>query len=439
MQSGFASEDITPPVGADLPGGFKKNPNVGIRDPLYAVAAVFSDGTNHVAVVGTDTLCIMKETVAQARELIAKATPIPAANVLIGSSHTHTGGPIRWPLEGDDEEFRAYADKVARGIAAAVTRAWTERKRAEIGLGTGREELISFNRRFVMRDGKTITHPGKPGSKHHDEIVRPEGPIDPDVGVLAVRPYVSPVAPPPIRPYLGIIIDFSCHATVMSDDQVSADYPGALRRHLQAKYGAETPVLFLQGACGDITQVDNLSPARQGGWEHNELMGMKLAAEAIRVIGRMTFTGDATVAAATETVPLRVREDPDAERERPPFGLGSGPEEFFAKEREIVAGWRAKEPVHPAEVQALRLGPLGIVTNGTEFFVDLGLRVKQGSPFKSTWISELTNEWLGYVPTANAFSAGGYEPRTRRGSRFDIHSGQLLVEGMLKALNRVKP
>jgi CheY-like chemotaxis protein len=64
------------------------------RDPLYAVACVVTDGTTPVALVGIDELFIGKHTVKQARERIAKSTPIPAANVLIAASHTHSGGPI---------------------------------------------------------------------------------------------------------------------------------------------------------------------------------------------------------------------------------------------------------------------------------------------------------------------------------------------------------
>ncbi len=51
----------------------------------------------------------------------------------------------------------------------------------------------------------------------------------------------------------------------------------------------------------------------------------------------------------------------------------------------------------------------------------------------------LANEWIGYVPTAQAFVGGGYEPRTARSSKLEPAAGQKLLEGALKALAKVLP
>jgi neutral ceramidase len=60
-------------------------------------------------------------------------------------------------------------------------------------------------------------------------------------------------------------------------------------------------------------------------------------------------------------------------------------------------------------VNAARIGPLGIATNAGELFVEWGLSVKKRSPFPHTFVSELTNDWVGYEPTAQAFQHEGYE------------------------------
>src|SRR5439155_13664446 len=116
---------------------------------------------------------------------IQKDTKIPGEHVLVGASHTHSGGPCGFGF--GREESPEYLEKLAKGIAAAVSQAWSTLHAAEVGVGVGKETTISFNRRFLMRDGREITHPGKPGTPHHGAIVRYAGPIDPDVGVLAVR------------------------------------------------------------------------------------------------------------------------------------------------------------------------------------------------------------------------------------------------------------
>jgi neutral ceramidase len=434
LKAGFGTVDITPEVGASIPGGFGPNPSKGVRDPLYAVACVVTDGTTPVALVGVDELFIGKHTVQQARERIQKNTGIPGANVLVAASHTHSGGPILSCLgnEGDP----AYEEKVAGGIAKAVEDAWGSLRKCEVGIGVGREDSISFNRRFLMKDGREITHPGKPGSKHHDQIVRVAGPIDPDVGVLAVRTINSQKAPDPAA-MAGVVVNFACHCTVVGGNQFSADYVAYLRKNLKAAYGENVHVVFLNGACGDLTQVNNLSTARESGPDYAAMMGSKLAAESVRTINGMTWMKTLTNAAATETVPVRIRAEPDPAAEKPEFGLGSGPDAVYEVERKKVAEERAKTPEIPCEVQGLRVGPLGIATNGSEYFVEYGLRIKQASPHRYTWFVELANEYIGYVPTAQAFVGGGYEPRTARSSKLAPEGGQRLVEGAVRALNRV--
>jgi hypothetical protein len=415
----------------EMPGSFARRGGTGVHDKCWAVACVVHDGTIPVALVGTDTLIIARETVEGARRQIQKDTKVPGDNVLIGASHTHSGGPCGIGF-GRDENAE-YLDKLTKGIAAAVGQAWNSLHAAELGIGVGKETTVSFNRRFLMRDGREITHPGKPGAPHHKEIVRYAGPIDPDVGVLAVRQPQGKIA--------GIVVNFACHNTVMGGDQFSADYAGQIRKQLQACYGENTPVVFLLGACGDITQVDNLSTAREFGPEHADMMGMKIAAEAMRTINRMNWLREAPTAVTTQTTLLSIRPEPDPDRERPPFGLGGGKdvEDFYAKGRQQVAELRAKSPRVPTEVQAIRIGPLGIVTNGSEYFCEYALRMKQCSLFATTFMVSLANDSLGYVPTATAFVAGGYEARTARSSRFAIDAGQLLLEAGLKSLEKVAP
>jgi hypothetical protein len=440
LQVGFGVGDVTPDVGMQMPGGFFKREGKGVRDNLLASACVVHDGERTVALVGLDALFITRPTVEAARRMIVKATKVPGDNVLIGANHTHSGGPIAGCL-GCDENPK-YMDKVAQAIADAVTQGWTSLHAAEVGVGTGAEPHIAFNRRFLMRDGREITHPGKPGTPHHAEIVKPAGPIDADVGVLAVRTPDTPGKPGKV---VGVVVNFACHSTVVGGDQFSPDYAGYLRKHLRAYYGEGTAVVFLLGACGDITQVDNLSPARESGPEYADMMGLKLAAESIRVVTKLAWLKEAPVDAAVETVPLAIRDEPDAERERPPFGLGSDAtkeksiDAVYESERKLVAAERKKTPKIPCEVQALRVGPLGIGTNGAEYFCEYGLRIKQASTHKATWFVSLANEWIGYVPTAQAFVGGGYEPRTARSSKLAPDAGQRLVEGALKALGGVVP
>ena len=285
-----------------------------------------------------------------------------------------------------------------------------------------------------MRDGREITHPGKPGTPHHSEIVAPAGPIDPDVGVLARAD--AGRWQRPRSPASSSTSPATTPAVVESAGMYSPDYVAYVRKHLKAHYGDGTPVCFLLGPCGDITQVDNLSTSKDFGPEHADMMGIKLAGEAIRTINRAAWLKDAVTAVATEAVPLPIRSARDPARETPPFGLGSdsSPQvaRIYARERERVAEEGAKTPLVSAEVQGIRIGPLGIAANGSEYFCEFGLRIKKASRHGSTWVVSLANDYIGYVPTPQAFAAGGYEPRTARSSKLAPEAGQTLVEASLK-------
>ncbi len=428
LRVGFGAADITAPLDTRILGGFNRLMAKGVHDKLWAVACVVSDGTTSVALVGTDTLFIPRTIVEHARRLIQKEIGIPGEQVLIGASHTHHGGYIGGEPENDREA--GYLDTLPKAIAAAVRDAWKGLRPAEVGIGTGKEASITFNRRFLMRDGRVITHPGKPGTPHHQDIVGPAGPIDPDVGVLAFRAEAGKL--------IGIVVHFACHNTVMDGNQFSADYVGQLRKHLQRIYGESTPVVFLLGACGDITQVDNRSTAREFGAAHADMMGSKLAAETSRTIDRLKWLKDTTLSACTVTVHLPVREEMDEERERPAFGLGSGEavEKYYSQRRKTLEELRRKTPRIPTEIQGIRIGRLALVTNGSEYFCADGLHIKECSPFQPTWVVTLANDSLGYVPTAQACVSGGYEPR---GRRFSIDASQRIVEGSLTALKRLAP
>ncbi len=427
LMVGFGEGDISPREGMDLPGGFYPNRSQGQLAPLKATACVLDDGKTRLALIGVDVLAVSRSTVEKARERIAQEAKVPDANVLINANHTHTGGPSVSVHETVADP--AYEEILVAGIVSAAVQAAAAMHASELGMGLGREDSIAFNRRFVMSDGRQVTHPGKPGTEHHDEIVDVAGPTDSDVGVMAFREAGGTI--------LGVIVNYACHSTIVGGNKYHPDYAGPLRDALKARFGGGCGVIFLLGACGDITQVNNLLAGAEFGLPYAELVGQKLAAEAARVITGLDWIDDADLAVTTETLSLDIRPEPDPAREKPPFGLGSQPDEVFAKGRARVAAIRAKTPTLPTEIQALRIGPLGISANSAEFFCELGLTIKAASPTDATWVVTLSNGVIWYVPTAQAFLTGGYESRTTTSSMWTIDAGQKMVEASLRGLTRL--
>ena len=94
IRAGFASRDITAPVGAEIPGSFVKRVNSGVLHPLEVSAVVIDNGDGAVALVGVDALFVPGDLVRLAIDGIESRTDLRRDQVLIGASHTHCGGPI---------------------------------------------------------------------------------------------------------------------------------------------------------------------------------------------------------------------------------------------------------------------------------------------------------------------------------------------------------
>lgn len=430
FKAGFARVDITPAAGCQMPGGFSINLAQGVHDPLWAEAAVFINGGFSLAVVGSDTIMIPAEVVAEARKQAELQSGIPGSHIMIGASHTHNGGPIVACLGSDSDP--AYCTLVAGRIAEAVRQAHMNAVDARLGVGSGEEGTVGFNRRFKMKDGTVRTHPGK----MNPDIVEPAGPIDPEVGVLGVETVGGEL--------LGCIVNYALHGTTMGGSKLSADWPCYLRSTIRGGLGKDIGVVFLNGACGDVTQVDNRSArASEFGEAWSRRVGMTVGAEALKVLARMEFSGDVALNAAQEVIHPAIRDlaGTDEElvaRETPGNGLGTGQNPTYLKEAGLVRAMKSASPTVAVEVQAFRIGPAAIVSNTTEYFCSLGLTIKQGSPWRPTMVSELTNGYNGYSPTQEAFQGGGYEIRTARSSYLIPGAGEQIAEASLRVLNRLK-
>ena len=94
-------------------------------------------------------------------------------------------------------------------------------------------------------------------------------------------------------------------------------------------------------------------------------------------------------------------------------------------------GWKL-----PLEVQVIGIGKdFAVVGLPGEVFVELGLAIKNSSPFKTTLVIELTNSHIAYVPTRKAFSQGSYETIN---SRLAPGGGEMMVEAAISMLNEIK-
>lgn len=443
MKAGFAERDITPEPGMERPGGYgKAYHDENVHDPCKVRASVFDDGKTRAALIGIDTLMVPRAFVQNVRARIDQACGISPDAILIGASHSHSAGPLgmiqneyddasplvkRLAYELSSCADPVYAQRAADALVAAVVEANDARVDVKCGIGSGRENQVAYNRRFLMKNGITCTHPGK----CNPEIVKVAGPTDPEVGVIGAWDADDNL--------LGCVVNFACHGTT-GPGGTSADWIYYLEQTIRGVMGEQAIVVFLNGACGDVTQVDNLDPyAFNFGERSARYVGGRVGAEAVKVLFGIE-PGELTPVNARTRVLRIPRRRPSSERlDRALELVKSDPakvdasEWTFAKEIVMLDALMEKEPVVDVETQAIQIGPGVFLANPAEFFCQYGLDLKAGSQFPYTFPVELANGCVGYVPTEDAMGehGGGYETRLTSYSNLEITAGRNIVSALL--------
>lgn len=95
MLCGLAALDITPKLGENIPGYFEARHASGVREPL-AVRALACSNTSGAAfaLVNLDTIDCDPRLSARARARFERLTGVPGAQMMVSTTHTHTGGPV---------------------------------------------------------------------------------------------------------------------------------------------------------------------------------------------------------------------------------------------------------------------------------------------------------------------------------------------------------
>lgn len=449
---GFAERDISPRLGLEQPGGYGKAFHRTFHDPCKVRAGVFDDGNSRVVVVSVDALLVRRALVAAARKRIHEKTGIEPAAILIHATHSHSSGPtgMIYPGEYDHaDEFvqklayvhssnadLEYVQHVEDQLVAAVVEANEKRSASKCNVGVGQESQVAYNRRFLMKNGLSFTHP----RQGNPDIVKPAGPVDPDVAVLGAWDANGTL--------VGCLVNFTCHATT-NPGGVSANYIYYVEQAIRGFFGEQAIVVFIAGASGDVTQVDNLSPYRSPASEQwCKLVGGCVGAEAIKVLLKAEPGLVARVAHAQKLLPIpRRAPNPDRVKKcremcgKDPKEVGGATAWTFAKEIVLLDAKIQKEPIVDVEVQAIQIGPMVFLSNPAEYFCQMGLDIKAGSPFPVTCIASLSNQCVGYVPTLEAFGehGGGYETRLTSYSNLDITAGPQIVAACIEMAKGLKP
>lgn len=453
IKVGVAEADITPPVGFPMAGYYHERLAEGAIDPLKARAIVFEDGNTKSALVVCDLIGIATDLSREVRKRASDKTGIPASNIVIAATHSHTAPDYMKELylrlgHETQEPLRAtYIDKLINGPVDAIAKAHASAVPATLATGTASPAIpVSFNRRSVMKDGSVKTWQ----SHENPEVVRAAGPIDPEIGLLAAKDAQGKT--------LGVFSNFALHLDTVGGSKWSADYPFFIEKALHEAAGPHAISIFGAGCCGDINHVNPRGKDRN----KTDLIGNTLATSIVKQLSslRPIESPRLVVKSAEVRLPLQdaTRDEVARSIELLAAANQKKPVDFFdhvtAYKTMILDQFRHKAPhartrdhitwglsrslsgigeTLPVDVTVMTLGrDVAIVCLPGEVFVELGLAIKQASPFKHTFVVELSNavETI-YIPHRAAYAGGSYEVTN---SNLQPGSGEMLVESSLRLL-----
>ncbi len=453
IRVGVAEVDTTPPLGFPVAGYYHERLAKGIIDPLKAKAIVFLGEKERAAIVVCDLTGVATDLAREVRRRASEKTGIPAANIVVSATHSHTSPDYGRDLyehlaENNGSGTERYSAKLIAGAVEAIENAHAAAVPVEITAGTAQQIApISFNRRFVMKDGSVRTWM----SLENKDVVKAAGPIDPDVGLLLFRAKEK-------QEPLGVLSNFALHLDTVGGEKWSADYPYFVEQKLRALLGEKVISVFGTGCCGDINHSD---PTRR---ERNktDVIGGSLGETICSALPSLKVVEHPVLSVRSATVLLPMREVSPADVKHAEGLLKEAlsgksidfDQHVIAYKHVMLDLYRNKTPVAdasklirsglshslagigeslPVDVHAICLGDeVAVVCLPGEVFVDLGLAIKQGSPFRTTLVIELSNAVeTNYIPTRAAFAGGSYEVNN---STIEAGSGEMLVETALRLL-----
>ncbi len=412
LQVGAAANDITPPLGTPIVGGFAPFPAETVHDELLARCIVLDDGATRAAIVVADIIGIPLELGDAVRARIEESTGIPRGNILVAGTHTHSS----CRGTGDYQKFLEWR------IADLVQIAHSRLRPAEVAFGSVEVPDHVFNRRCVMKEGTAPPSPFGTVDKvkmnpswGSPDLVEPAGPTDPTVSFVAFRE--------PDGRLISLLAAYSLHYVggVRRGD-LSADYYGVFSKTLEGLQPAPpTPAghsfvaMMANGTSGDINN-NNYGGPRESNQPYEKMtrVGQDIATRVHEALKTAEWKPDADLDARhldLEAPTRRVDEALVAWAEKTLAEPEKDPSKtslprVFAKR---VANSAELPATTAAPVHHLRIGDIGIGTFPGETFAETGLAFKERSPLQHAFMISFVNASIGYLPPQRHFELGGYE------------------------------
>jgi hypothetical protein len=421
LKAGIARIDITPSENLYM-GGYDESgrpgPSDGVYGKIFIRAIVFDDNLQRIAFVETDIVSFPNKDYNIFRNLISGATGIPVKNIILGCVHNHAA-----PVPSEKNAGSVWYKNLNKNFIKAVNDAIADLEPVKTGGGTGRS-AIAMNRRKRMTDTVSyITFDENNSSQSYgryktdkpvliremDGVYRlganPEGPIDDEVTILRIDK-MSGVPK-------AVFINYACHGTSLGarNNKISPEWNGHMLEYIEKQIPGVTGI-FAQGAAGDINPrfVGGLD-GYEDNLENTARLGYEIGKEVVKVFG-----------AIKTDIPIN-----------PEIKIVQDDIELPKKYGEVMKDFR--NTTIPVPVTVIRIDEFAWVTFPGELFHEIGKAVKAGTHAPYPFLAGYSNGSVGYLPTQQSHSEGGYEPTS---TRFDPVAEKIFLYRVGKLLTRLQ-
>jgi hypothetical protein len=371
VKMGVSQINITPPAPTVMAGyAGRTEPSTGIHDSLYASALYFSGEKIKALILTIDLLSFTTAFVDELKTDLSKTTGVSPDNIMITTVHNH-GAPSPRSTDSDaTNTVPAYVKFLRERLIALSAAATKNPVPVKMGISKG-ECKMNINRRALAANGSIIL--GR----------NPEGPCDHDLVVTRFDDLNNKT--------IAVLVNWPCHGTVSGQDNtlVTGDWPGAAARHIKKNIGNNVIVAVTAGASGDINPL--YGPGKN--FTEIEAVGFHVAREANRIL------------ADVKTYPLREVQTANYVMAFP----GKKPSSNDVPVDKL-------EPAPDAEIRltVFKIGDLVISGVSGELVNEIGMDIKNRSPYAGTIVVTHCNGSSGYICTDKMFPEGGYEVRVTK-------------------------
>ena len=394
LLAGEGVVDITQPLGAEM-GGFHRPPGkerriTSIRQPSAVRALVLKFAETEIAVCSLDVAMVSQEMAARVRSAVARQTGIPAANVRVCATHTHSmpGFCFLRQWGAIPQEFMAV---VEQRTVEAVRQAKDDLAAAEVALGKSRVKGGNYNRtaKKTCKTDERFTHDSSDDDRWLDTTLQ---------ALLFHRAGKRTL----------LWYHFSAHAVCFSDEAAGPDWPGMVAELLRKNEKLQPS--FLQGHCGDVDPGNGGSP-RNGPEQTVQAIylalqkaiasAVPLPVDRLRTL-REPFSVPLDMALLKSWL-QQYQKEPEKCVKGPWVDAGFAADWFRANAQRDLSQTHL-----PCTLSAVQLGEVALLFHPGELYSYYGLAIRRDSPSRETLVVGYTDGLLGYLCDPKAYQAGEY-------------------------------